>query len=371
MRLIGPFVLRVIVGAMVLAGCGNSPSTALPSEPAAASSATTGSPSSSLSGRSSPSASMTPARSQAAGGSIVGIVALPQGGLGVSALAIEGPDVWVSDSESSGGYVLRIRAGAIASRTRVGWAPGSVAVTPGSVWVSDTTGDGSRPTDRQNDVARIDPTSGREVARIAVSLPGRIVVADEVPWVAAGDGSSVASTIDRIDPATDAIIAKTPIEGAISDVAVGNGAIWVASASLSAPAGWLSRLDPDTGRVTARVALPDRPGSVLAVGRALDVLLPGPDAETVRVVRVDPAAVAIVGPVVATAALVGRAAASGEQIWVASSQTVTRLAAADLVEADMPIQLPPAAASDAIAVAAVGSDVWVLQPGALVQIRSA
>jgi virginiamycin B lyase len=115
-----------------------------------------------------------------------------------------------------------------------------LAVGEGAVWVTDI----------GNDVWRIDPASNAVVAKIPVgSLPAALTVAYGSVWVTdIGTG-----TLSRIDAATNRVTATINVgqsngsaEGAESIVA-GGGAVWVGNDIDNK----LYRIDPSTNAVTA------------------------------------------------------------------------------------------------------------------------
>ena len=353
--------------ALVLGGCGMTPPPVASQVPQGQIRPTTPIPTTSPDGG--PSQPATPGPKSA--GRVISTTLLPQDGLGVAGFAVDGGDVWVTDSGPAGGEVLLIRDGAIKSQFPVGWAPGSIAVDKGTVWVSETIGDGSRPAARQNAVVGLDTRTGGELTQTPVPLPGKIVVINGAPWVASGDGSSVPSAVLRLDPSTGAITSRVPINGSITDMAVILGSLWVASASTDAAGGWLSRIGPIDGRLIASQVLPDRPAGVAAVGEALWVALPGADSSTIRELPLDSTGAAVQGPPLDTPLLVGRMAADGDWLWIANDGSLVRLAAQGLHGDGGPVGLPSATGPTILGLIATPSGIWVLGSGALVRIERA
>jgi hypothetical protein len=113
--------------------------------------------------------------------------------------------------------VFRIdrRSGRILGATVLPFAPRSVAVGEGGVWVTGPIDDV---------VARLDPTSGERTRTIGVGrgATGVATGAGSV-WVA----SALAREVARIDPETGEAEARIPIDGAPREVAVGAGGVWV------------------------------------------------------------------------------------------------------------------------------------------------
>lgn len=98
---------------------------------------------------------------------------------------------------------------------------GDIAAGFGSLWVAD---DGA--------VTRRDLESGRERVRITLEprragegrRAAEIAIGEGAVWVASGTGSGFA--VDRIDPATDEVVASIDV-GSFLSMTVGEGALWV------------------------------------------------------------------------------------------------------------------------------------------------
>jgi len=125
---------------------------------------------------------------------------------------------------------------------------GGVAVGAGSAWI------GLGPQDRNGNasVIRIALTSNEIVAEIPVA---------GVPWrkriAATTDAVWVASTgvLERIDPATNTIIATVEIpDRSISAIAADDATLWAVTIDRSAQ-GFLVRVDPATNEVVAEIPL--------------------------------------------------------------------------------------------------------------------
>ena len=161
----------------------------------------------------------------------------------------------------------------------------------GTVWAltcdQGCTGDQRHSTGR---ALRIDPTSGRILASVALNDPWKIAVGEGGVWVI----SFWNGTVTRIDPVTSQVVAtiKLKLPFAVCetcpdprdflpyDVAVGEGAVWVDTGR-----GVLDRIDPGTNEVAAEIRLPgDSTGEVTVGEGAVWVT------ETVLgVYRIDPA----------------------------------------------------------------------------------
>ena len=172
-----------------------------------------------------------------------------------------------------------------------------IATGNGQVWIRD----------RRRRAVRLDPDSGRTLARVALPVDSidamavgansvwltasrdgtlwhvdtqtlavrTVAVGEGADSVAAGAGAvwignSVAGTVTRVDPASDRVTARIQVDGAPRGMTVGSGRVWVSVAGTGSPAPAAGGLRP-----TARVqALPSPPcGPVLAGDGDPDVLI--------------------------------------------------------------------------------------------------
>jgi len=148
--------------------------------------------------------------------------------------------------------------------------PQRLAQGDGSVWVDEG---------NTSQVIRLDPVTGKVVARISVpdfEPCGGILVTEQAVWAS---GCHESPAVVRIDPATNAVVGEVILDAFAQDVMDVNGAIWIpvggsdfiAPGQSSAAAGELERVDPLTNTVTAKLTtdgLDDVAGSVV-VGDSL------------------------------------------------------------------------------------------------------
>ena len=87
-----------------------------------------------------------------------------------------------------------------------------LAVSPDAVWAIN----------RDLSVSRIDPRTNRIVAQVEGVKANNIAVGDGDVWVAEGDG------LAEIDPSTNEVARRVPLDADLSTLAVGGGAVWVA-----------------------------------------------------------------------------------------------------------------------------------------------
>jgi len=118
--------------------------------------------------------------------------------------------------------------------------------------------------------------------------PGAVVTAFGSVWITNGP----AKTVTRLDPRTDAVIARIPTPRFASVVGAGAGAIWVTSF----PGDTLSRIDPGTNRVTRTISLAPRGTGPIGVTVVHGfVWVANHDGEpTTSVFKIDPATMRVV-----------------------------------------------------------------------------
>jgi YVTN family beta-propeller protein len=202
----------------------------------------------------------------------------------------------------------------------------SMAAVGSSVWVSSSGAD---------TVSRVvtEPVTGpvREVlvsgrssgatlprgARLVASIPipsgfNAFAVGEGAVWVLNNDSS----TLMRIDPTTNAIVARTRIVDTAEDAAAGAGALWITHPAINA----VSRVDPATNAVMATIPVGSEPAGIAVSGDAIWVANAGDpsvsriDPRTNRVMATIP-----VGPPRACCAEHMSLSASTTDVWVADS----------------------------------------------------
>jgi DNA-binding SARP family transcriptional activator/streptogramin lyase len=107
-----------------------------------------------------------------------------------------------------------------------------IADGAGSLWVASH---------EENEIVRVDPSTGKVQARIPVRLPS---------WLAYDDGSlwttSDVDGVERIDPETNTVVAVARVPEPIDEVRVGGGFAW----ATNAPKGVVYKIDP-SGQIAA------------------------------------------------------------------------------------------------------------------------
>jgi virginiamycin B lyase len=148
----------------------------------------------------------------------------------------------------------------------------AMAVRGPDVWMA-----GDNPTWVTRWVAPTDLMT-RETATIALpAAPTRLAAAADAVWVLTPADTSLV----RIDPATNDVVATIGVGRAPSGLAVGAGAVWVSSRS----DGTVVRIDPATDRVVATIPVGQAPGAVTVAGGVVWVAL----GENAGLGRIDPA----------------------------------------------------------------------------------
>lgn len=129
---------------------------------------------------------------------------------------------------------------AVSAAIDLGEEGSDVAVGEDAVWV----------TDRRSTVVRVDPKTNGIVARISVpSGAGSVAVGEGAVW------TTGRSALARIDLSDNRVTGTVEV-GAPQGLAVGEGAVWVANLAGN---GTLSRVDPKTMRVVASIKVPPLP----------------------------------------------------------------------------------------------------------------
>lgn len=116
----------------------------------------------------------------------------------------------------------------------LGIDPYGLAVTKTDIWATDF---------EENEVIRVDRSSGAEIARLEVASPTAILQATGAVWVTGHRDGRVL----RIDPATNEITGTAQTSGTLEGMVYHDGALWVASNTGQA----VERIDPSSLEVTS------------------------------------------------------------------------------------------------------------------------
>jgi YVTN family beta-propeller protein len=134
----------------------------------------------------------------------------------------------------------------------------------------------------ESTLMRIDPARNAVVARIKVSPPEAAAAGDGAVWLTYPPND----TVSRIDPATNKVTASIHVGPQPAGIAISPGAVWVADAG--GPS--VSRIDPATNRVVATIRVGPKRAccfqhmSLTATGGTLWVAVPNAN----EIVRIDP-----------------------------------------------------------------------------------
>jgi DNA-binding beta-propeller fold protein YncE len=177
-----------------------------------------------------------------------------------------------------------------------------------------------------------------------IPLPGArsLAVADGMLWVLQG-----ASTVVRVDPATNAVVGKPlRVPADAEAIAVGERALWVTSVApgdLGAPHDdAVTRIDLASGRTVATITVRRGPLDITATRGAVWVANAGGGGDSVA--RIDPQTNRLAGRPVTTGASPQSLAVGSGSLWVANhdARTVTRIdQASGKVVADIPVPSEP------------------------------
>ena len=165
----------------------------------------------------------------------------------------------------------------------------------GGLWVA------LRPGQTQSRFGQAQPSPQAEprlTATIDLSGEGHVpalLVADGSLWVAASGQSGASAELLRIDPATNAVVTRIPVDAipgwevSGDGIAAGAGSIWVTGRSGVEQGAVLVRVDPESNRATATIPLSGSEGGDVAVAATgVWVSVFGRDS-SVDVERIDPA----------------------------------------------------------------------------------
>lgn len=307
-------------------------------------------------------ASQLPARAQPVRGTTS-----PTSGVAAVAVAATPTAVWVADAGSIALFepraddepgLVRVdpTTGRMVARISAGYLRGDIAIGRGAVWVA------SSEQRLGGFVARVDPQTDRVVARIrAGTWPRALAVVGNSVWVANSAPFYRRGTLVRIDATTNRLVGgPIPMGTAPTAMAVADGALWVADAHEDV----IRRVDPRRRRTVAAIPVGRSPYGIVAAFGSIWVT----DADDGTVSRIDPRT----DRVVATIRLGGNPygiAAGRTDIWVANlgAGRIDRIDPATN-RALSPIH----AGDDPLAIAAARSGLWVTTntEGTVMRIRS-
>lgn len=155
--------------------------------------------------------------------------------------------VWMVDPS---GRVARVdpATGKVLARIPVGTDAGAITAGAGSVWVASPLDD---------TVSQIDPTNAVTTIRVGHG-PSGIAVGAGAAWVT----DRYDDTVQRIDPNTSSVVTTIHVGLSPEAVAVADGAVWVADSH----DGTITRINPAKDAVVSTIPVGGDPTAVAAVG---------------------------------------------------------------------------------------------------------
>lgn len=169
-----------------------------------------------------------------------------------------------------------------------------VAAGAGRVWVATN---GYGPTAGRAHVYRVDPDRDRVVGRTPLTGPlTAVATTGAAAWVV----DAANERARRIDPRTGLVTASAPVGALPSDIVAGHGSLWVTNAGGRT----VTRIDAESGAVQATITVGDAPRGVAVDARGVWVVTTGSG----ELVQIDPA----------TSRLVRRISLGGDPLALAS-----------------------------------------------------
>ena len=239
------------------------------------------------------------------------------------------------------------------SLVTVAVAVGVIAAAAAGVFLV-ISGGNEAPELEPNEIALIDPDSGRVLKQLAVPAePTGIVEANGAVWASAADGTLSRAELSgngvveryrptrdvtaltagaralwlvdaeqrrvvRFDPLARKAVQRIAVGNGANAVAVGDGSVWVTNGG----DGTVTRIDARSGRVRQKISVGGLPSGIAVGGRSVWVS----DAENNAVIELDARSGRPVGAVAVGKAPLG-IAAFGNTVWVANTRdsTVSRI----------------------------------------------
>ena len=172
------------------------------------------------------------------------LASIPLGDDACLGIVVSPASIWVPSCQTGELNEIDPSTDRVRNRYPVGIGPdreGAFAYAAGSLWLSS-----NRPDTTRSVILRIDPATGRTVARITVRATSDVVVAGfGSVWAA----SSATDSVFRLDPGHNAIIARIGVGPSPKFMAADRSALWIQNRR----DGTVSRIDPATNREVSRI----------------------------------------------------------------------------------------------------------------------
>ena len=233
-------------------------------------------------------------------------------GLRPSGVAVGEDAIWVANEDASTVSRIDPKSRKVTDTIRVSAHATDIAIGSGAVWVANGDDESLTRIDSRFDSVQ-DTIDLRGGATLEPQPVFAVATGDDNVWVTSG-----AHRVLRIDPRTDTNVASTTVALSPLALAYGEGALWVASAAR------LSRIEPATNAVTASTPVPG--AAAIAAGHN-HVWLIVPGELHGEVWRFDPNSMSPTATVQVGVQPSGIAIGDDGAVWVANSGdgTISRL----------------------------------------------
>lgn len=166
------------------------------------------------------------------------------------AITAQGRKAWVASSDAAAGRISSVDmpSKSLTPIASVGWAPSYVAFDQGTIWVSNTTGDGSHTTEKtgQNSIAVVDASRGGVIRTFDIDDPGAIAISSSA-WLTTG-GSAV-TQVDTKSGDTGRTIGVAPDQ--VTFLRASRSRVWITAADPVSSSGTITEIDASTGSVVS------------------------------------------------------------------------------------------------------------------------
>lgn len=219
-------------------------------------------------------------------------------------LAVDGDSVWATNRTKIERWSRRGKL-AEAPMTR---SCGAMAVFRGSLWAADC---------KENALIRIDTRNGRRIAVIPTGIGNpagelNVVAGAGSVWIASDDQGTLA----RVDPSTNRVVASIAVKPGTWFLSFGFGSLWAVSSRERV----LQQIDPRTNSVVKTTALGNEPGFLAAGEGAVWVQEQGDG----TVARIDPRSGEVTGRAkVGETLKYGDIDTGGGMVWLRTTEAQT------------------------------------------------